>query len=214
MRPTDDVIDRKRGTIVTGDVEYPDSPPGDVVQQTAVIAPRDLVRWGPVLAGLVVAFTLFLLLTILLVAVGAQAIRVGDPNVDQTAGLGAIGTAIIALISFFVGGFVAARTSAVGGRLAGLLNGFLVWGLGLLLVLLLAGLGMGGLLGSAGELFQQYRAAGSPQPNVDPADVLQGIRDAAFPALLSLGLPALAAALGGWLGAREQILEERRYTRA
>jgi hypothetical protein len=174
----------------------------DIVQQTAVVNPRDLVRWGPVLAGLVVAFTLFLLLSVITVAIGVQGIRVGDPNIDEAAGLSAIVTAIIGLVCFFIGGYVAGRTAAISGDLAGLLNGFLVWGLGLMLVLLFVGMGLGGLLGAAGDLFQQYRAAGSPQPDVDPTDVLQGIRDSALPAVLSLLLPALAATVGGWLGGR------------
>ena len=112
---------------------------------------------------------------------------------------------MIALLSFLVGGYVAGRTAAVGGRWSGLLNGFLVWGLGLLLLLLLAGLGLGGLLGASGELFQQYRAAGSPQPDADPTAILDAIRNASLPAFLSLALPAAAAAIGGWLGGREQF---------
>jgi hypothetical protein len=195
-------LEREPPTIVTDDATLGVS---NVIQQTRLVSPRDLVRWGPILAGLIVAFTLFLLLSVLLVAIGAQAIRVGDPNVDEAAGAGAIVTAVIALLSFLIGGFVAGRTAAVEGRWAGLLNGFLVWGLGLLLVLLLAGMGLGGLLGASGELFQQYRAAGSPRPEADAADVLQAIRDSSFPAFLSIALPAAAAAIGGWLGGREDF---------
>ena len=202
MRPVDDVGARDDipGTIVTDDVGVRRAP--DVVQQTSLVSPRDLVRWGPVVAGLIVAFTLFLLATVLLVAIGVQSIRVGDPNIDEAAGAGGIITAVIALVAFLIGGYVAGRTAAVGGNWSGLLNGFLVWGLGMILVLLLAGLGLGGLLGSAGELFQQYRAAGSPQPDVDSAVILEGIKNNAFPAFLGLALPAVAAAIGGWLGGR------------
>src|SRR5829696_6988774 len=72
----------------------------DMIQQTAVVNPRDLVRWGPVFAGLVVAFTLFLLLSVIMVAIGVQGIRVGDPNIDEAAGVSAIVTAIIGLVCF------------------------------------------------------------------------------------------------------------------
>lgn len=184
-----------------------------VSQSTEVVIPSDQVRWGSIAAGLVTAFTLFLLLSVLLLAIGMQGIRVGDPNVDEAAGIGAIITAGIALLSFFIGGFVAARSAAAAGRMAGMLNGFLVWGLGLFVVLLLAGLGLGGLLGAAGDLFQQYRAAGSPQPDANPQDILSGIREAALPAFLSLLLPAVAAALGGLLGARDEAEIERSYQR-
>jgi hypothetical protein len=203
-------LEHDPATLVT-DAGYVAAP--EIVQQTAVIAPRDFVRWGPVLAGLIVAFTSFLLLSVLLVAIGVQSVRVGDPNIDEAAGTGAIITAIIALVSFMVGGFVAGRTAAVEGRWAGLLNGFLVWGLGLLLVILLVGMGLGGLLGASGDLFQQYRAAGSPRPDVEVGDILQAIRDSSLPAFLSLALPAAAAAIGGWLGGREDFDPTSMYRR-
>ena len=34
----------------------------DVVQQTTVVEPKDLVRWGPIFAGLLTALGTFLLL--------------------------------------------------------------------------------------------------------------------------------------------------------
>ncbi len=177
----------------------------DVVQETNVVSPRDRVRWGPIVAGLLTALGIFVLLSVLLVALGIQAVRVGDPNADDAATTGGILAAVIGLLAFFIGGFIVGRSAAVGGRVWGALNGFLVWALGLLLLFLLAGLGVGGILGAAGDLFQQYRAAGSPQPDVDPGQVLQGIRDAAFPAFLGLALPAAAATLGGFLGARDEF---------
>jgi hypothetical protein len=177
----------------------------DVVQQAAFIAPRDAVRWGPIFAGLLTALGTFLLLSMLLLAIGANTVRVGSGQTDEAAAGAGIATAVVALASFFVGGFVTGRTSAVAGRPAGLLNGFLVWALGLVLILLLSAFGVGQLFGAAGDLFDQYRAAGSPQPQgVNPADVAQGIRNGAVPAFLSLALPAVAAAIGGLLGARDR----------
>lgn len=177
----------------------------DVVQETNVVSPRDRVRWGPIVAGLLTALSIFVLLNVLLVALGVQAVRVGDPNADQAATTGAIISAVIGLLAFFVGGFIAGRSAAVDGRPWGALNGFLVWALGLLLLITLVGLGIGGILGAAGDLFQQYRAAGSPRADVDPNQVLRGIRDAAFPAFLGLALPALASTVGGYLGARDEL---------
>lgn len=176
-----------------------------VVQETNVVSTRDRVRWGPIVAGLLTALGIFVLLNVLLVALGVQAVRVGDPNADQAAITGAIITAVIGLLAFFIGGFIAGRSAAVDGRSWGALHGFLMWALGLLLLITLAGLGIGGILGAAGDLFQQYRAAGSPRADVDPNQVLQGIRDAAFPAFLGLALPALAATVGGYLGARDEL---------
>lgn len=195
--------------MVTGreSVEAAAAPTGgtDVVQETNVVNPRDRVRWGPIVAGLLTALGIFILASVLLVGLGVQAVRVGDPNADDAATTGGITTAVIGLLAFFIGGFIAGRSAAVAGRLWGALNGFLVWALGLVLLIVFAGLGVGGVLGAAGDLFQQYRAAGSPQPDVDPSQVLQGIKDAAFPAFLGLALPALAATLGGFLGARDEL---------
>ena len=81
-------------------------------------------------------------------------------------------------------------------------------------MILLAGMGLGGLLGASGDLFQQYRAAGSPRPDVEAGDILQAIRDSSVPAFLSLALPAAAAAVGGWLGGREDFDPARVYRRA
>ena len=175
----------------------------DVVQQTAVVAPRDAVRWGPIFAGLLTAHATFILLNMLLLAIGANTVRVGTGQADEAAAGAGIAAAIAGLVSFFIGGLIAGRTAAVAGRGAGLLNGFLVWALGLLLILLLSAFGIGQLFGAAGDIFGQYRAAGSPQPEgVDPAAVGRQLRDSAIPAFLGLALPAAAAALGGLVGAR------------
>src|SRR3712207_8759527 len=53
--------------------------------------------------------------------------------------------------------------SAVGGRGAGALNGFLVWALAIIAILLLAANGLGQVLGGAGDIFGQLQ-----QQNVDP----------------------------------------------
>src|SRR3712207_2868862 len=80
-----------------------------------IVPARDAVRWGPIWAGLVVAISSFLLLSLLALVIGVQ--TVGRTEVDtQTAQTGAIVTAVLALFSFLIGGLVAGRTSAVPGR--------------------------------------------------------------------------------------------------
>ncbi len=193
----DEIPVRPTATRVVGDGP-------DVVQRASFVAPRDAVRWGPIVAGLLTALGAFVLLSTLLLAIGANTVRVGNAQADEAATGAGIATAIVALLSFLLGGFVAGRTAAVGGRATGLLNGFLVWALGLLVILMLSAFGVGQLFGAAGDLFGQYRAAGAPQPEgVAPAAVAQGLRDAAIPAFLSQLLPAAAAAIGGVLGARD-----------
>ena len=165
---------------------------------------RDRVRWGPIWAGLVAALGVFLLLSTIAVAIGALAVDSGADAED--AGLaGGIVSAVLALIAFLVGGFIASRSATVMNRGYGALNGFLVWALGVVLILALAAFGLGSLFGASGDLFEQYRNLGSPQPEgVDPESVAEGIRNSSLGALVAMLLPAVAATLGGWLGAREE----------
>ena len=120
-----------------------------------------------------------------------------------------IASAVIALLAFLAGGFVAGRTSGVVGRGYGALNGFLVWALGVVIILGLAAMGLGALFGAAGDLFAQYQQMGSPQPEgVDEATVIDGIRNGSIGAFLGMLAPAIAATVGGLLGSREQVVVE------
>ncbi|MDQ3966282.1 MAG: permease [Actinomycetota bacterium] len=175
----------------------------DLVQKTEVHVGRGLIRWGPIWAGLLAALASFLLLSVLALAIGAQTVdAVGAAETVAT--VTGWATAIIGLIAFFVGGWVAGATSAVRGTVAGLLSGFLVWALGTVLILAFSALGVGQLFGALGDLFTQFRVL-VVIPESDP-QVVQLIADAiastAFVAFLSMLLPAIAATLGGWLGAK------------
>ena len=178
---------------------------GDVVQQTNVVEPKDLVRWGPVLAGLLTALGIFLLFSTLALAIGLNTVNVGSGQADEAAAGGGIITAILALLSFLVGGYVAGRTAAaVPTAWGGALQGFLVWALGLLLILALAAMGLGAIFGQAGDLFAQFRAAGvsADDVDVDPNAVRESIQNGAIGAFLGLAAPAIASAIGGWLGSK------------
>ncbi|MDQ4000189.1 MAG: permease [Actinomycetota bacterium] len=164
---------------------------------------RDRIRWGPIWAGLLMALASILLLSVLALAIGAQAVElIGAAGTVAT--ITGWATAIIGLIAFFVGGWVAGATSAVRGTVAGLLNGLLVWALGIVLILVFSALGVGQLFGALGNLFSQFRALvviteSSPELVGQVADA---IASGAFAAFLSILLPAIAAVLGGWLGAK------------
>jgi hypothetical protein len=84
----------------------------DVVQRTRVNVGRDRIRWGPIWAGLLTALATFLLLSLLALAIGAQTVDAGDDvgTVVTTTGWA---TAVIGLIAFFLGGYVAGLTSTV-----------------------------------------------------------------------------------------------------
>jgi hypothetical protein len=170
-------------------------------------AQRDRVRWGPIWAGLISALGVFLLLTTAAVAIGAQVVDSGA-SADEGGAASGIASAIIALLAFLVGGFIAARTAGVIGRGYGALNGFLVWALGVVLILALAAFGLGSLFGASGDLFAQYQQMGQPQADVDPESVVEGIRNGSIGAFLGMLLPAIAATLGGLFGSREQVVLE------
>ncbi len=184
----------------------------DVIQQTTqVITPRDRVRWGPVWAGLISALSLFLLGNVLALAIGATTVDAGT-NAGDAARFGGIVPAIIGLLSFLFGGWVAARTSAVRGTGNGAFNGFLVWALGTLLTLALAAFGLGQLLGAAGDFAGQFARLGrDAAQNVDAQQIAanrqqiaDNIQNSALATFGALGLPALAATIGGALGARKE----------
>src|SRR5690348_11098544 len=89
-------------------------------QVTQVTTPRNRVQWGPVWAGLLSSLASFLILSTLAIAIGLQALPIGATNtyVNPTAAgiTSTVVTIIIALISFFIGGFVASRTMNLPGR--------------------------------------------------------------------------------------------------
>jgi hypothetical protein len=170
-------------------------------------ARRDSIRWGPIWAGLITALTTFLLLQLL--AIGLGLVDVG-PGSD---GGGGWVPALIGLIAFFAGGAVAGMTSAIRGTGTGLLNGFMVWALGTVLILLLSALGLGQLFGALGNVAGQVgpgalsNAANSAQgaaPNISPQEAEQAIRTGAIGAFFGLLFSALASMLGGLLGGRSR----------
>ncbi len=172
------------------------APARDYVEIREVPGTRDRVRWGPIVAGLLTAISSFLLLSLLAATIGLQVVT-QQGGADPGAA-GAIVAAIIGLLAFFIGGYVAAWTAAVPHRRDGALNGFLVWALAILVILVLAGVGLGQVFGPTGGLFGAYRGGttGAVDPNV--------IRTGALGAFLGMLLPALAATVGGWLGARDE----------
>ncbi|QOV91693.1 hypothetical protein [Humisphaera borealis] len=90
------------------------------------VTPIDRVRWGPIWAGLFTALSTLALLSVLGLAIGFSSYDANDSI--RAFGVGAgWWTAISALIAFFVGGMISARTAAVPGRSEGILQGAMVW---------------------------------------------------------------------------------------
>jgi hypothetical protein len=193
------------GSSATGTRRYGSDSGGNNGGEDLASARRDSIRWGPIWAGLITALTTFLLLQLL--AIGLGLVDVG-PGSD---GGGGWVPGLIGLIAFFTGGAVAGMTSAIRGPGSGLLNGFMVWALGTVLILLLSALGLGQLFGALGNVAGQVgpgalgSAAQSAQgaaPNVSPQEAEQALQTGAIGAFFGLLLSALASMLGGLLGGR------------
>ena len=193
------------GGSATGARRYGRDDSGNSGGEDLASARRDSIRWGPIWAGLITALTTFLLLQLL--AIGLGLVDVG-PGSD---GGGGWVPGLIGLIAFFTGGAVAGMTSAIRGPGSGLLNGFMVWALGTVLILLLSALGLGQLFGALGNVASQVgpgalgSAADTAQgaaPNVSPREAEQALQKGAIGAFFGLLLSALASMLGGLLGGR------------
>jgi hypothetical protein len=109
----------------------------------------DLVRWGPVIAGLFAALSTLAALSVLGLAIGLSSYDAGDPASNFGLGAGIWG-AISALIAFGVGGWLAGRTAALRGHGSGILQGAMVWFVAIPLLLYLLGSGIGALARTAG----------------------------------------------------------------
>jgi hypothetical protein len=189
---------------------------------------RDRVHWGPIWAGLLTALTSLLLLSLLGLATGMTTVNAGvaagqggpPPETGRNA---AIWGAISALLAFFLGGFVAARTAGIFNRGWGALNGLLVFLLAVPLILWLAGQGLGAVLGTLGSFAgglnadpgqaqsaaqgateQGRQAAETVQP-VDVARATERVRNGAWGTLVGSLLGLGASALGGYLGTRRRL---------
>jgi hypothetical protein len=112
------------------------------------------VSWGAIFAGAVVALVVQLTLAMLGLGIGLYAY---DPGAGSPAGLG-IGAMIwwvlSAIVALFFGGWVASRLSGIQTKTAGVLHGFVTWGLATLATVYLMTSTVGAFLGGGMSLIQ------------------------------------------------------------
>jgi hypothetical protein len=115
-----------------------------------VMPVRNQVQWGPIIAGTLTAIVAFLLLTVLGFALGASVL---DPRntAGQIGSWAAAWGAFTAILAFLLGGWIAARSAAVPGTFAGLMQGLMVGAVGLLFMIWLTANGLGNLFGTIGS---------------------------------------------------------------
>lgn len=174
-----------RGSTPRGAPVYSAGAPGVYDTDTGIAAPKDLVRWGPVLAGLFAALATLVTLGVLGLAIGLATYDPGDPARNFGIGAGIWG-AISALLAFLVGGWLAGRTAAVRGSNSGILNGAMVWFVAVPLLLYMLGSGIGALTRAAGNV-----AATGAQIAAPAAGAVLG--DPALQATAAAGVPNLSA---------------------
>ena len=213
-----------------------EAPPGDRVMhregQTAMsgfsadaVEVKNRVQFGPIVAGILTAIATLLILTVLGLAVGSSALEPRDSG--TTIGTSAAIWGIVsALIAFFLGGWVAAKTAAVAGAGSGLINGLMVGAAIFAIVLWLTGSGVSGILGTLGSnigditTVVQEETGGAEEAEaqaeevqtdveeqvaaIDPQAAFDTVQDGAWWTLLGLILPLAAAGLGGLVGHNER----------
>ncbi len=162
---------------------------------------RDLVRWGPIVAGLITTVTTMLVLSVLGLAIGLSAFEPADTGTTTYSVAAAIWGAVTAVLAFFAGGWVAARTTAPGGLGVGVLNGFLVGAGAVALTIWLVGAGVGNVLGAAATNFGEIASVAFAQ---DAATAYDEARTGAWSTFATLIVALGAAAGGGALGHRER----------
>ncbi|MEH1884076.1 MULTISPECIES: hypothetical protein [unclassified Nostoc] len=192
----------------------------DVIPNEPVIAGRvaeyhDLVRWGPIISGLLVSLATQLILSAIIAAVAAGAVegsgapRTIAPNAAGNAGLW---STIALLISLFTGGWVTTRACGPMNRNTALLNGAILWATTLAVSSWLLASGVSGAFGvaasNAGEVINQVQQQGGvnvPQANISAqqareaaANLRSGLWWFVFGSLLGL----IASMIGAVAGAR------------
>ena len=158
------------------------------------VARSDLISWSSIVAGVLSAFGLFVLLSVLGVAAGLEA---SDDGSTVTFGpqIASIITGLFVVLAFFSGGFIAAWTADVDETESAVLHGFLVWALFVVLLIGMVAAGLGAGIGASSRIF-----SGTFTPSNTDA-----ISDAGWAAVFGLVLAVGSSILGAVLAARPEV---------
>ncbi|MFY2556447.1 hypothetical protein ACN469_02290 [Corallococcus terminator] len=108
------------------------------------------LSWGAILGGTVVALGVLILLYSLGLALGLSSVDPSNPGSARSAGIGTgIWGLIAPLIALFIGGFLAARTAGVVDKGGGAMHGAVMWGLTTIAGVVLMGMLVSTILGTA-----------------------------------------------------------------
>ena len=132
------------------------------------------VRWNAIFAGLVVGLVVQALLTLLGLAIGFNAM---NPATGNYAGVGigsGIWLMISAIISTYLGGWVAASLANVSYRSDGMIHGVLTWGMLMIVTIYLLGTSLGMMIGGTFNLMSAA-VTGASQGVATTATQQQGV---------------------------------------
>ncbi|MCL4465065.1 MAG: hypothetical protein M1401_02940 [Chloroflexi bacterium] len=169
------------------------------VRDVRTVGFGDLVRWGPILAGFASTFGILLLLGALGLAVGLTTVTSANgaaANAATSTTAGAVWGAIIVIVSFFVGGWIAVRALPMSSTLTAVINSTVVWAFSMLFLLLVAALGLAGLSGVA----SLFGSLASPANSLSPSTAANAGVGTAWGTFIGLALAWIAALVGGLVG--------------
>jgi hypothetical protein len=136
----------------------------EVKPEEAAVVEQDRIRWAAIWGGVIVALATQLFLSALGIAFGFANIDI--TNLATLRSIGAavgIWLAVTAIISLFLGSLIAARISAITGRINGAIAGLIVWGLSIVVASVLAAFGVTGFfsfLGSTASVLRNLIGSG------------------------------------------------------
>lgn len=171
---------------------------------------RDLVRWGPIWAGLLLALGIQIVLGAIGLAVALSSYSPTAANfAERVASMVSIWSVISALIALFLGGYIAGRMASVLGLRNGLVQGSVVWALAMVVGVILSALGVAGLLGVTNVMPFLTRGLNLTSP--EQVNLIKGAATSAWWFVIGAVLAWVAAAGGGILGASAhgEAIEEK-----
>ena len=161
---------------------------------------HDRTRWGAVWTGTLTTLSIYIVLQLLFFALGWL-----DLGIDGTASstTRAVVSGVLGLIAFFLGGVAAGASTLWHRANDGMVNGVVSWTATVLVLLTLALIGGGALLGSLADVATQFGDLRNAGADIDVASATQTARNTAGWAALGLGLSVIVSALGGSIGAKQ-----------
>lgn len=178
-----------------------------VIERTSVpvVDYHDRVRWGPIIAGLVIALSSQLILSALGAALGSSTIatsgapRTNADNVGAAVGIWAI---VSLFISLFIGGWATARACGPMNRNTALLNGAILWATTLAVSAWLLSSGVSGAFGIVGANASTIINQAQQTPVATPEVTAQQTRDIAD----ALAKAGWAFSIGSLLGLAASLI--------